>query len=295
MRFYENLLGFLSFNIKGEKTMTWTILVLVLGIALYLFGGKMLKQSGGKSQDSRMDLVKNSVKVLAIVLIAGSTCRLWTPYYLTSVNPMILQEMVQGMQTQKSAEGNREVRGYLHKNADKMMADAPILGNVNAKKTIFLFTDYSCPYCRRVHGELKRVMKDDSNVRVVVKNFVVHGPLSDAPARAVIAAKLQGDDKAAALDAALMDAEYYTQSDLKDQSKIDEKITKNVMKLAKKVGLDVDQLQKDMNGPVVARELGQVRDLAQRFQIGGTPFLIVNDNVFPGAVPYDQIMNALNK
>lgn len=275
--------------------MTWTILALVIAIALYMFGPMLIKHDPKKQKTMPQMIAGKSIKLLAIALLVVGLMRLWTPYYLTSANPGILRDMVNGMQAQEQQNSGAEIKKYIKKHGDEMTKNAPILGNRDAKKTIFVFTDYSCPYCRRVHGELKRVIKDDPNVRVVVKNFVVHGPLSDAPARAVIAAKLQGDDKAAALDAALMDAEYYTQSDLKDQSKIDEKITKNVMKLAKKVGLDVDQLQKDMNGPVVARELGQVRDLAQRFQIGGTPFLIVNDNVFPGAVPYDQIMNALNK
>lgn len=274
--------------------MTWTILVLVLGIALYLFGGKLIKQNS-KAQDSRMYTVKNVTKVLAIILIAGSVCRLWTPYYLTSVNPAILQEMATGMQEQKNMESSKMVRSYVRDNMDKMIADAPVLGNVNANKTIFLFSDYSCPYCRRVHAELKRVLDSRKDVRIVLKNFSIHGPLSDAAARASIAAKMQGDDKAAALDAMMMSKEFYSQADLKDQSKIGEKVHANVMKMAKDVGLDIKKLEADMNGPVVARELGQVRELAQRFQINGTPYLIIGDRAFPGAIPFEQINDALNK
>ena len=65
------------------------------------------------------------------------------------------------------------------------------------------------------------------------------------------------------------------------------------MKLAKEAGLDVDQLEKDMKGEVVARELENVRDLAQRFEISGTPYLIIGEQAFPGAIPYEQIMDAL--
>ena len=65
------------------------------------------------------------------------------------------------------------------------------------------------------------------------------------------------------------------------------------MKIAIEVGLDVTKLEADMNGPAVAREMAQVRDLADRFQIGGTPFLIIGDQAYPGAIPYDQIIQAL--
>lgn len=272
--------------------MTWTILVLVLAIALFLFGGKLLA-TDGKKPSTGVILGKKAIKLVAIMLIAGCVCRLYMPYYMTKVNPAILQEMVTAMQEQQNAEKNKEVRKAVRNNMKAMIGDAPIWGNVDAKKTIFLWSDYSCPYCRRVHSELARVMADRDDVRVVLKNFSIHGPLSDAPAKAVIAAKLQGDDKAAALDKLLMDREYYTQSDLQDQSKLADKVHANVMKLAKEAGLDTAKLEQDMNGEVVARELENVRDLAQRFDISGTPYLIIGEQAFPGAIPYSQIVEAL--
>jgi protein-disulfide isomerase len=203
--------------------------------------------------------------------------------------------MVQSMQATQEKAKNKEVRKYVKKHMKEMIGDAPIVGNVDAKNTIFLWSDYSCPYCRRVHGELARVMAERDDVRVVLKNFSIHGELSDAPAKAVIAAKLQGNDKAAALDRKLMEKEYYTQEDMKDRSKLGEKIQKNVMALAAEVGLDTAQLERDMRGPVVARELKNVRDLAQQFEISGTPYLIIGERAFPGAIPYDQIIEALGK
>ncbi len=273
--------------------MTWTILVLVLGIALFMFGGMMLKQDS-KKPSTGVVMAKKSINLISIIMIAGSICRLFVPYYLTSVNPAIIQEMVNGMQEQQNAEKNKAIRSYVRAKADTMTADAPILGKQDAKKTIFVWTDFSCPYCRRVHGELERVLADRDDVRVVVKNFSIHGPLSDAPAKAVIAAKLQSPEKAEKLVSMLMNRNYYTQEDLQDQSKIGEKVEKNVMKMAKEAGLDEAQLKKDMNGEVVSREMGNVRETAQRFEINGTPFLIIGEQAFPGAIPYEQIINALN-
>ena len=93
----------------------------------------------------------------------------------------------------------------------------------------------------------------------------------------------------------LMTREYYTQADLEDQANVADKVEANVMKFAKEVGLDTEKLKEDMNGEVVARELRNVRDLAQRFEINGTPFLIIGEQAFPGAIPADQIEAALNE
>lgn len=273
--------------------MTWTILVLVLGIALYLFGGMMLKQEG-KKPTTGIILAKKSIKMIAIILVAGSVCRLFVPYYLTSVNPAIVQEMVNGMQEQQNAEKNKVIRKYVRAKADTLTADAPVLGPQDAKKTIFVWTDFSCPYCRRVHGELERVLADRDDVRVVIKNFSIHGDLSDAPAKAVIAAKLQSPEKSAELVKMLMNREFYSADDMKDQSKLGEKVEKNVLKMAKEASLDTEKLKTDMRGEVVARELENVRDTAQQFEISGTPFLIIGEQAFPGAIPYSQIIDALN-
>ncbi|MBO4683186.1 MAG: thioredoxin domain-containing protein [Alphaproteobacteria bacterium] len=274
--------------------MFWTIVILVAGIALFLFGGMAVAQDS-KKPAAGAAMAAKTIKLVSIILIAGSVSRIVTPVYLVRGNPMILQEIVTSMQEKQNAEKNKAVRAYVRSNMKDMIGDAPIWGKADAKKTIFLWSDYSCPYCRRVHNELARVMADRDDVRVVLKNFSIHGDLSDAPAKAVIAAKLQSNEKAAALDKKLMAKEYYTQDDMKDRSKLGDKIHKKVLALATEVGLDAKQLEKDMKGEVVARELGNVREMAQRFDISGTPYLIIGEQAFPGAIPYNQIMDALNK
>ena len=275
--------------------MTWTILILVIGILLFLFGGMLLPKGDEKKPSAGKIVVKKSITLIAIILIAGSVCRLYMPYYLTAVNPIIVQEMITGMQEQQNAEKNKQIRKFVRSEGDRMMRDAPVMGNrKDAKKTIYVWTDFSCPFCRRVHGEIDRVLADRDDVRVVIKNFSIHGDLSDAPAKAVIAANIQDPEKAAKLTDMLMTRDYYSQEDLSDQSKIAEKVEASVMKFAEEVGLDTKKLKEDMEGEVVARELRNVRDLAQRFEITGTPFLIIGEQAFPGAIPADQIESALD-
>ena len=68
--------------------MTWTILVLVLGIALYMFGGMLLARIGDDSS-AGVKLAKKVTTVFAIILIAGSVCRLYVPYYLTRTRQFV--------------------------------------------------------------------------------------------------------------------------------------------------------------------------------------------------------------
>ena len=281
--------------------MIWTILVsafiLIVGMALYILGGLFFK-SAGKNPSAGAVVGKRAISVVAVLMIvvsgAAFVSRVHVPYYLVDVNPLILEDMVQSAQKKQEEIKNQQIREIVHERADELVGNAPILGNRDAKKTIYVWTAASCGYCRRVHGELDSVLKSRDDVRVVLKNFSIHGVMSDGPARAMIAATLQDADKAAKFVDLVMTREYRPGEDIKDQKKMAEAIEKNLMKFAKEAGLDTEQLKKDMGGEVVARELRNVREFAQLFEISGTPFLIIGEQAFPGMIPASAINNALD-
>jgi protein-disulfide isomerase len=147
-----------------------------------------------------------------------------------------------------------------------------------------------CSYCLRAHAELLRVISDHGDVRVVVKNMPLpmHGVDAVLAARATIAAKLQGNDYSVALYKMIV--EHYGKWNSDDSKKT----IANLMEYAKKIGLDPVKLEADMaTAREVSEEMTQVQELAQKFGINGTPFLIVGDTAFPGMVPYEAIVNAL--
>jgi len=276
--------------------MTLTILLLLAAIALFLFAGKIVNTEG-KDVAPIMHLAKKGVKLLSVILLIIGVNRtgFGTKYYMVDGNPGILQVMVQNMQAgererqaREQERVNREVPAYVKSHGDEMQKWAPILGNPNATKTIYVFSAADCPYCRRVHGEFVKLLAEDKDVKIVVKNFPVHGEISDIPGRWVIAAKLQGNDKAVKLYEKIMANEYWAP----DRSSAS--INANIEKYAKSVsGLDVAKLKKDLSGEAVSGELAQVSDLVQKFNVTGTPFLIIGNKVVPGYVPVAEIKNAL--
>ena len=278
--------------------MTWTILILVIAAALFVFGGILLHKLSVKDSSPISVYSKKAMTAIAVVLAIVGVNRLGlgTGYYLTESNPHILQTMAQNMQQRPASASNKEVRRFIKKHREDMVRNAPVMGNVNAdaKHTIFVFTVPTCPFCQRVHVELERVIADRDDVRVVVKNFSIHGIMSDDATRASIAAKLQSNDLAVALTNHLMHNKFMPEDPSKlSQEKLAETINKNIMDVAKKLGLDTERLANDMRGSVVSQELEQVREVAEKFGINGTPYLIIGDQTFPGAIPYDQIVNAL--
>lgn len=72
--------------------------------------------------------------------------------------------------------------------------DDPWLGKEDAKVVIVEFSDYSCPYCAKFALEVeKRIIENYGNfVKLVFRNFPVHGEISYKAAEAANCAREQG-------------------------------------------------------------------------------------------------------
>ncbi|MDR0803650.1 MAG: thioredoxin domain-containing protein [Rickettsiales bacterium] len=277
--------------------MIWTILILLVAIALFVFGGSFFPHDAKKPVASKIVIAK-IVKLISVILLIVGVNRLGlgTTHYLTQSNPAILQEMANNMQAQQAEIASRVTKKYVREHAAEMIADAPIVaGDVNAKKTIFMFSDHFCPYCVRMHGILDQIVATNPDVRVVLKNMPLpmHGPQAQFTARATIAAKIQDNAKAAALDKWIMEDREALNKGGKDGQAEVEQVKKNVFAHAAKIGLDVKKLESDINGEVVNREMNQVQALAGEFQVRGTPYLIVEGQVSERGYDYQTILEAL--
>ena len=51
------------------------------------------------------------------------------------------------------------------------LADALLLGKPSAKTRVIVFTDPECPYCKKLHEELKEVVRRDPEVAFLIKLF----------------------------------------------------------------------------------------------------------------------------
>lgn len=143
----------------------------------------------------------------------------------------------------------------------------PVLGNPKGDVTVVEFFDYRCPYCKRSMGPLRQLLRDDPNLRLVFKEFPILGPESVYASRMAIASRKQG--KYLELHEALMS----------HRGNFDQK---SVLGIARGVGLDIDRLRADMQEPLVQAMIKEVRLVAERLAITGTPAIIIGDELYPG-------------
>jgi len=153
------------------------------------------------------------------------------------------------------------------------------VGNPNGDVTIVEFFDYHCTYCRKVVGDLTSLVKQDGNIKLILKDFPILSKESEFAARAAIASQLQG--KYWDFHLALMAAE-----DLSEES---------LFTIAKGVGLNVAQLKADMTKSEVNDTIVRTHKLARDLGIEATPTLYVGDTPFSGALPLEDLKDAVAK
>ena len=191
--------------------------------------------------------------------------------YIRDNPQVILQALQSFQQQQQQAARQQQTRAQTTAAVGGDIVDLdrdPIVGDPDGSVTVVEFFDYHCPFCKRLTSSIAKLAEDD-DVRIVFKEFPVFGPDSIYAARAALASQQQGlyHDFHIAL--------------MKNRGRLNERI---VMRLADRVGLDVDQLRDDMESPEIEQTLRANFQLAQQLGIRGTPSFIIDDEVIPGAI-----------
>jgi len=141
-----------------------------------------------------------------------------------------------------------------------------VAGNPDGDVSVVAFFDYNCPYCRKDVPALDRLIAEDGNVRVVLKELPVLGPDSEAATRLVLAAERQGRDHA--LRKRLI-------------GMVGRATKGRALNVAAGLGLDTVRLQEDMDdAEITATILANMR-LANALGVRGVPFYLVGDQVVP--------------
>lgn len=158
-------------------------------------------------------------------------------------------------------------------------------GNPNGDVILVEFFDYRCPFCRKSHNDLKRLIKEDPNLRVIYRDLPIldqqgSEPLSRRAALASLAAARQGRYNE------LHDALFTLPGRLTQEA---------LVAAVRRSGLDEDRLAADMTDPALEQELNKNLQLGGNLGLTGTPTYIIGDQIISGAVEYDTLKQAIAK
>jgi protein-disulfide isomerase len=197
----------------------------------------------------------------------------------------VLQEAMSELENRQLAAEAEKHKDAVKKNAETIFSSAHqvVLGNPSGDVTFVEFFDYNCPYCKRAMGDMLTLIKDDPKLKIVIKEFPVLGPGSLEAARVAVAVHLQ--DKT--------DKKYleFHKKLLGGRGQADKA---HALAVAKELGLNIAQIEKDMNGPEVTATIAESVKLAEKLGINGTPSYVIGENVVIGAVGLPGLQEKIN-
>lgn len=181
------------------------------------------------------------------------------------------------------------------------ISDSPILGDKNAKLTLVEFSDYECPFCKKVYDELLPELKKNyistGKVRLVYKNLPL--PFHQnafKEAEAALCARDQGGDIAY--------FKYHDQIFTKTSGGGTGITLDQLPTLAKEVGLNATTFQNCLGSGKFKTQVDKDLAEAQRVGANGTPtwFLgkttgsdSVEGTIMVGAQPFSAFKTAIDQ
>ena len=177
-----------------------------------------------------------------------------------------------------AAEQSVQQQKAISKNADAIFRSpvTPVAGNPNGDVSVVEFFDYNCPYCRRSLPAVLKLINEDGKVRLVLKDLPILSDDSVAAAKLALAANKQGKYFE-------MHQKLFSESGRANKDK--------ALRIAKELGLDIAQLQKDAENPDIKKALNENKELAVKLDLEGTPMFLIGDRVIGGAPDdlFDQL------
>lgn len=248
------------------------ISVLLLGICTWLFVSDRSSQQNNTFSSTQKGEIE---KIIHDYLIE---------------KPEVLVKASQELQRKNQEKQAEAALTAISESADELLdSKSPVMGNPDGDVILIKFLDYQCGHCKKMEKVVAELIKDNPNLKVIIKALPIFGEESVFATKAALASAGQG--KFPEMHQAL----------LNEKEKLSEE---KVIDLAKENGLDVKKLQEDMEADSVNEEIDGVYNLAMKLSVKGTPFFVVmgdperaNDTalVVPGAAHKTQLQALINR
>jgi protein-disulfide isomerase len=195
-------------------------------------------------------------------------------------HPEVLQDVMSALD-KKQQESDAAKASAMIRDNNATLFNSPhqvVLGNPQGTVEIAEFFDYNCGYCKRALPDMMTLLKADSNIKFVLKEFPVLGEGSVEAAHVAVAARMQDPSGKKYIE--------FHQKLLGGRGPAD---GTRALAVAKEVGFDMPRLEKDMNSGEVKTTIDEDMKLADALGVNGTPSYVIGHELVVGAVGLDAL------
>lgn len=164
---------------------------------------------------------------------------------------------------------------------DVSIPDAPVKGPADAKVVIVEFSDFQCPYCRKLWETLEAVVDERGDVRISFGHF----PL-DSACNPLVSSRMHPNacGAAYAAECARRQGRFWEYADIlfHNQGALGEG---DLLEYAGRLGMDLDVFEKCVGSAEVKARIQADIAVAARLAVASTPTFFINGYKAEGALP----------
>lgn len=187
-----------------------------------------------------------------------------------SDNPKAIFESVVKFQQEEASKRNEESLKKVREKKSEIEDSntAPTMGNPKGDITVVEFFDYNCPFCKRALPNILKLLDEDKNVKIVLREYPVMAPSSELSSKFALAVNKIDSSKYIDFHTALMKGRA------RDKN--------SILALAKSQGIDTEKLTKLVDSPEIQEQIDYNKQLGSSVGISGVPAFVIAGELIPG-------------
>jgi protein-disulfide isomerase len=198
-------------------------------------------------------------------------------------NPQAILESVQNMYKKAQEEQLKNAQKNISAKKDELF-NSKVSGEhapAGYDVSIVEFYDYNCGYCKKAQASVEDLIKSDSKVRIIYREFPILGPDSLEMAKVSVAVNIINPKAFKSFHDELM--------------KTKEKGKSAALKAAKSAGINVAELEKTISSKKdeIEKIINSSIELGSSIGISGTPGFIIGEELIPGAIEKSSLQEKI--
>ena len=192
-------------------------------------------------------------------------------------NPEIIISSLEKYQKDKEVDLDTESQKRILEKKDVIDAikkdTTSYIGNKDSNRTIIMFLDYNCDYCKRAGSIMRELIELDPGVKVVIQQCPILGNTSSVIAKIVAYVSKNSPDKFLQTHEQMLAFKNPTEQDLREY------VFKN----------NIGNFDEIMENQDTINIIENSKNLGQYLGVQGVPGFIIQDKLIPGLISIEQI------
>jgi len=265
------------------KPVAIVVTIILVAGGVYAFFGKKSEDAAQKAEDPTATQIQSSGldkdKSINNVGDVEEVLAKWV-----EANPQAIINSVSNMQRKAMEDQMKAAQKNIGPKKDELYNDknSPVYAPKGYDVAIVEFFDYNCGYCKKTNPVIESLIKADSKVKIIYKEFPILGQGSEEVSSVALAVNIIDPSSYKKFHDALMNSAASTKED--------------AIKIAVSLGINASKIDSTLKSSKdkIAAMINANRALGSSIGVNGTPGFIVGDELIPGAISLEMLQQKIS-